>query len=846
MTILEGEYAPYFYDAAGDTLEQAYAGNVHNLSVLMDARYAGFAENARRGGGPVIAGEYQFPVLNHPLARGGVAPAPKYLKESITPVTAAVALGAAKQYGLPYWACLDLHCGGEYPGHTPRDLWSALLFAYWTGAERTYIENLGFDGTNPLYQGSLYVKGAQDLELSPWGEVAKEFRRSYLPAHRRGFSSRDFNPEIAIVRFPDSDWGQEKTGTWITGRLYGAPNLLPDAQTRYWIRIWHVLTHGRTSLNAVNYSNLSIGEPFRFFFPANNVAVYDHLASDPGLYQSVRLVFLTGKLISPECMDTLRALVREKGLVVVTPRRLAPEGMGHDGATSHTVFPEGDGQWIVTDDVMHEDVVALVAPYLGQPDELRYVFGDTEVVFTAPHPAEPIQAAVRTQVDEREESPMKDATVHIDAGEVTGRIKPLHGMGNGPVCLRGFHDFTSYYEELDVPYVRLHDVPFTWDNAQDIHYVFPDMGADPERPENYDFGQTDFYLQSMASLDVGLIYRLGYSIEFEKSPRVHDAPPASFSKWAAICAHIVRHYNQGWGGGEPTGIRYWEVWNEPDQKGFWRGAPEEFYELYDTTARAVKDADPSVKVGGPALAQHMDFLEGFLEYCEKRATPLDFVSWHIYATQAQEVVARAEQVRSLMERHGFADAESILDEWNYARVGVGREVMFTEQAGMPGATFDAATLIRLQDAAVDLATFYTGTNLVYGLFNAYGTPHKAYYAFLAFRRLLDTPQRLWQEETNCDGMAVLAGISPDRKMVRVLISNPETTSRGVHFTVSNLPWPGATLCEKQVLTAERDLEPAGEDVVERTDRTPCAFTEEIDAQSVYLLTLRSGELEGGV
>ncbi len=396
ITILEGKYAPTFYDAQGDTLEQAYIGNKNNLAKLMSVQYPGFAENARqKTKGPVISGEYVFPVLNHLLAEAGIVPAPKYLKESITPITAAAALGAAKQYNLPYWTCLDLWLS-VYPGHTPQDLWSSLLFSYWTGAERAYIENIGCDGTDPLYKGSLYVKAADGVELSPWGEVAKEFRRNYLPAQKRAFTSREFEPEIIIVHFEDSDWGQEKTSTYITGYLYGAPNLLPDPQTSYWFKIWHVITHGKTPLNAVNYNDMSIGEPFRFFFPANNVAIYDHLASDPELYRNVRLVFLTGKLISPECMAVLEQMVRDKGVTVVTTTPLAPESIRNAYAPPYTVVESGKGRWIVTDDVMNEEVVSLLKPYLGKPDEMRYVFGNTEVIFTAPHPAEPIKVTTRT------------------------------------------------------------------------------------------------------------------------------------------------------------------------------------------------------------------------------------------------------------------------------------------------------------------------------------------------------------------------------------------------------------------------------------------------------------------
>jgi len=49
----------------------------------------------------------------------------------------------------------------------------------------------------------------------------------------------------------------------------------------------------------------------------------------------------------------------------------------------------------------------------------------------------------------------------------------------------------------------------------------------------------------------------------------HNVPPKDFNKWARICVNIIRHYNDGWAGGYHWGIKYWEVWNEPDNHGFW-------------------------------------------------------------------------------------------------------------------------------------------------------------------------------------------------------------------------------------------------------------------------------------
>jgi len=382
-----GPFAPHFYDAEGDTLDEAYAGNLQNLQTLMGRVFPGFAERAHRPGQtPVVGTENVFPDLQHLFARAGLVQMPKLLKETITPVALAMAMGAARQYGVQHWTSVDLWGLPGYPGHSPEELRSALLISYWTGAERTYIENFS-------YQGSLFQEKDGRAELSAYGRVAREFIRGYLPQHPRAIRFADFAPEVVIVRFPDSDWGQENPGPWIRRNLYGASNLVPDDETRYWLKVWHVIAHGTIPTTALNF-NTPLGIPYRVPFPANNVAVYDHTAADPELYRGVRLVFLVGKRLEPQCLATLLGLA-EKGLTVVATSRLAPGGMTSEGPDGYTVHPSGTGRWIVTDDVTLPAVRQRLASYLGRADELRYVFGNTEVVFTAPEDPNRVQVTVR-------------------------------------------------------------------------------------------------------------------------------------------------------------------------------------------------------------------------------------------------------------------------------------------------------------------------------------------------------------------------------------------------------------------------------------------------------------------
>jgi len=309
----------------------------------------------------------------------------------------------------------------------------------------------------------------------------------------------------------------------------------------------------------------------------------------------------------------------------------------------------------------------------------------------------------------------------------------------------------------------------------------------------------------------------------------------------------VKHYNGGWDNGFHDQIKYCEIWNEPDVSMFWTGTPEQYYKLYETTARAIKNYDPSLKVGGPTLAYNLEFLEGFLKHCQEHGVPVDFVSWHRYSTEPYSVLEMSEKVRGLMTRYGFGKSQSILDEWNYMPGDWGRlekdpryaEAIAQQTKGIAGAAYDAAVLNYLQDSTVDIATFYTGTTtLFWGLFDEYGVPAKPFYSFKAFSELLGTPQRVFTTGSDRQGFAVIAGLAPDKSQATVLISNFARGPRRYALALENLPWTGKFTCETYVLDASRNLERVTSQELNGTTAT--LSVEDVTPPSVWLFRLKPG------
>lgn len=426
-------------------------------------------------------------------------------------------------------------------------------------------------------------------------------------------------------------------------------------------------------------------------------------------------------------------------------------------------------------------------------------------------------------------------TIAVDFTQRLGPVRPLQGLNNGPVGYDGSVDVSHYYRELAVPYVRLHDPNWPHPREVDIPQVFPNFDANPEDPASYNFGPTDSYLQAILNTGARIVYRLGVSIEHAPI-KYYTHPPADFEKWARICLGVIRHYTQGWAKGihrgVDWGVDYWEIWTEPDiGANLWSGTFEQYLELYEVTVRAIKAFDPSLKVGGYAAANVASpYVPQFLGYCRDRDLPLDFFSWHTYTTSPEQLAANARTVRRLLDEHGFTATESHLNEWNY--VGFDWETIFLpghefirrdafeRQKNEEGASFVAASLIRLQDAPVDVVNYYDAQpfTLFCGLFDYYGCPQKTYYAFKAFRRMLDYPQRVKsvvaEENTK---LYSLAATDVERKRAALLVSNFGGSDGECLLQMRGLRVDPGAVCRVSMLDSDHNLDLVSTDTLDPAD-----------------------------
>ncbi len=158
--------------------------------------------------------------------------------------------------------------------------------------------------------------------------------------------------------------------------------------------------------------------------------------------------------------------------------------------------------------------------------------------------------------------------------------------------------------------------------------------------------------------------------------KAHTTPPKDMNAWTALVGATLEHLMNRYGKQE---VATWpiEVWNEPNLAGFWENADKEKYlELYEATARKVKEVLPSIRVGGPAICGgggSQKWIEDFLIRCRERAIPVDFVTRHVYLGQTPEHDGR-------YLYHAMSDPKAIFDELQESRRIIDS---FPEYRGMP-------------------------------------------------------------------------------------------------------------------------------------------------------------------
>lgn len=319
------------------------------------------------------------------------------------------------------------------------------------------------------------------------------------------------------------------------------------------------------------------------------------------------------------------------------------------------------------------------------------------------------------------------------------------GSDHAPMALRA--DWQAQlqrcHEELGFRYVRFHGLLsdymgtvvrhndkllYSFFNSDQIFDFLLSIGMKP-------FVELSFMPKALAS---------GNRTVFNYQANV--TPPRDYKQWTTLIDHLVSHWLDRYGASE---VREWffEVWNEPNLRTFWTGTQRDYFKLYRDTAETIKKLDTSLRVGGPATAKS-EWIEEFVQFCERNRVPADFISTHHYPTDAFG------KPDDDTEKQLFNSQRGIMREvaQDTRRRACGRPVYYTEwnSSSNPrdplhdepyAAAFAVSTILEAK-GLVDGYSFWTFTDIFeenyfpsmpfhggFGLLNLHGIPKPTYRAF---------------------------------------------------------------------------------------------------------------------
>jgi xylan 1,4-beta-xylosidase len=379
------------------------------------------------------------------------------------------------------------------------------------------------------------------------------------------------------------------------------------------------------------------------------------------------------------------------------------------------------------------------------------------------------------------------------------------GSDHAPVGLRADwqRQLQRCHNELGFRYVRFHGllsddvgtlIPqkkkllYSFFNADQVFDFLLSIGMKP-------FVELSFMPKALAS---------GNKTVFDYQANV--TPPRNYKQWATLVNRLVSHCVDRYGAAE---VRKWffEVWNEPNLKAFWTGTQRDYFRLYRYTAEAIKKVDSSLRVGGPATAKS-EWIEEFVDFCDRNKVPADFISTHQYPTDALGSDDDDTEVQLFESQRGLM-REVAQDTRRRAR---GKPVYYTEWNSSsnprdplhdePYAAAFAVTAIMEAKGLVEGYSFWTFSDIFeekyfpstpfhggFGLLNLHGIPKPTYRAF----QLL---HHLGTEQLLVDGLHETIDCSVIRKDsgLTVLLTNHTTPGHSIEterirLRLANAPEP---------------------------------------------------------
>lgn len=257
----------------------------------------------------------------------------------------------------------------------------------------------------------------------------------------------------------------------------------------------------------------------------------------------------------------------------------------------------------------------------------------------------------------------------VDSGSVTGPLhrpwRPMIGSehlshllstertGGRPIGAELTEALRLARTELGVETVRAHGI------LCDDLGVYREIDGQPV----YDFSGIDRVYDAVLGIGLRPVVELSFmprDLASDPSKTVFTygaivSPPKDRDRWADLIRELVRHLIDRYGVEEVVWRWSFEVWNEANLEVFWSGTKAEFFQLYDVTARALREVDDRLVVAGPATAA-AGWIQDTLSHVDGSGERLDAITTHTYGSPPLDL-------RPSLSRHDRESAGIWWTEW---------------------------------------------------------------------------------------------------------------------------------------------------------------------------------------
>jgi hypothetical protein len=127
------------------------------------------------------------------------------------------------------------------------------------------------------------------------------------------------------------------------------------------------------------------------------------------------------------------------------------------------------------------------------------------------------------------------------------------------------------------------------------------------------------------------------------------SPPKDMKDWLDFVRTVSTRYKGR--------IRCYEIWNEPDSKGYWTASPQDMVELARQTYKTLKQVDPSITVVSPPItgSAGIDWLQEYLRAGGGKYADVIGSHFYVFPKPPEAMVPVIEQVKSLMQSNGVSN-----------------------------------------------------------------------------------------------------------------------------------------------------------------------------------------------